>query len=142
MKWLAGILLAFASAAALANEATPVSVEIVSPDGSTFREFPVRSRDGSLRSYLQAEKGARYQVRVRNDSGERLGLVIAVDGRNIINGAKSELTRNEPMYVIGAWETEDYTGWRASLPRMLTGWLPTTRQAQSAMAAIRKSGRP
>jgi hypothetical protein len=133
MKWLAGILLAFASAAALANEATPVSVEIVSPDGSTFREFPVRSRDGSLRSYLQAEKGARYQVRVRNDSGERLGLVIAVDGRNIINGAKSELTRNEPMYVIGAWQTENYSGWRASLEAVnefyFTDWTDSYAEA-------------
>ncbi|HET7810753.1 MAG TPA: hypothetical protein VFL16_09260 [Steroidobacteraceae bacterium] len=115
MKCLAGVLLAFGGCAALANEATPVSVEIVSADGGTFREFPVSSRDGALRSYLQAEKGARYRVRVRNDSGERLGLVIAVDGRNIINGAKSELTRDEPMYVIGAWQTENYRGWRASL---------------------------
>ena len=58
-----------------------------------------------LRSYLQAEKGARYQVRVHNTSGERLGLVIAVDGRNIINGEKSELARGEPMYVLDGWET-------------------------------------
>lgn len=115
MKWLAVILFALGSGAAQANEAAPVSVEIVSPAGGTFREFPVSSRDGSLRSYLQAEKGARYQVRVRNLSGERLGLVIAVDGRNIINGAKSELARDEPMYVIGAWQTENYSGWRASL---------------------------
>ena len=33
---------------------------------------------------------------------QRLGLVIAVDGRNIINGAKSELARSEPMYVLDA----------------------------------------
>ena len=69
----------------------------------------------TLRSYLQAEKGARYQVRVRNTTGERLGLVIAVDGRNIINGAKSELARAEPMYVLDAWDTQNYAGWRANL---------------------------
>jgi len=95
--------------------ASPVSIEIVAPDGRTFREFPVNTRDGSLRSYLQAEKGARYQVRVRNASGERLGLVIAVDGRNIISGKKSQLTRGEPMYVLGAWDTQSYAGWRANL---------------------------
>jgi hypothetical protein len=100
--------------AALAS-ASPVSVEIVDADGQVFREFPVDARNGALRSYLQAEKGARYQVRVRNTTGVRLGLVIAVDGRNIINGAKSELARSEPMYVLDAWGTQDYAGWRANL---------------------------
>ena len=49
--------------------ASPVSIEIVDANGQVFREFPVNARDGALRSYLQAEKGARYQVRVRNTSG-------------------------------------------------------------------------
>ena len=92
-----------------------MSIEIVDANGQVFREFPVNARDGALRSYLQAEKGARYQVRVRNTTGERLGLVIAVDGRNIINGAKSDLARSEPMYVLDAWGTQDYAGWRANL---------------------------
>jgi len=103
------------SGAALAHAPSPVSIEIVDANGQVFREFPVNARDGALRSYLQAEKGARYQVRVRNTTGDRLGLVIAVDGRNIINGAKSELSRTEPMYVLDAWGTQDYAGWRASL---------------------------
>jgi hypothetical protein len=102
-------------AAAQAHSPSPVSIEIVAPDGSNFREIPVDSRDGALRSYVQAERGARYQVRVHNATGARLGLVIAVDGRNIINGRKSELARGEPMYVIGAGDTQDYAGWRASL---------------------------
>ena len=107
-SWIGG-------AAAWAHAPSPVSIEIVGPDGRTFREFPLDSRDGALRSYLQAEKGARYQVRVRNTTGARLGLVIAVDGRNIINGKKSELSRGEPMYVLDAWDTQEYAGWRASL---------------------------
>ena len=101
--------------AALANAPSPVSIEIVDAKGQVFREFPMNARDGALRSYLQAEKGARYQVRVRNTTGERLGLVIAVDGRNIINGARSELARTEPMYVLAPYDTQDYAGWRASL---------------------------
>ena len=103
------------SGSAFAGSSQPVTIEIVAPDGRTFREFPVDSRDGAVRSYLEAEKGARYEVRVRNTSGERLGLVIAVDGRNIINGKRSELARTEPMYVIDAWGTQNYAGWRASL---------------------------
>jgi hypothetical protein len=100
---------------ARASNPAPVSIEIVAADGRTFREFPVDARDGSMRSYLQAEKGARYQVRVHNTSGERLGLVIAVDGRNIISGAKSELARDEPMYVLDGWDSQSYAGWRANL---------------------------
>jgi hypothetical protein len=113
-----GLLLAAGSlfaANALAHSSSPVTIEIVGPDGRTFREFPVDSRDGAQRSYLQAEKGARYKVRVRNTSGERLGLVVAVDGRNIINGKRSELARSEPMYVLDAWDTQSYAGWRANL---------------------------
>jgi hypothetical protein len=109
-----------ACAALLANTAqalapAPVTVEIIDSSGRVFREIPVDARDGALRSYLQAEQGARYQVRVRNTTGDRLGLVIAVDGRNIITGRKSELSRAEPMYVLGAWSTQDYAGWRANL---------------------------
>jgi hypothetical protein len=117
MKWpnvLPLVSLLF-TGAALAHAPTPVSVEIIAADGRTFREFPIDARDGAIRSYLQAEKGARYGVRVRNNTGDRLGLVIAVDGRNIINGAKSDLARSEPMYVLDAWVAQDYSGWRANL---------------------------
>src|SRR5204863_2911720 len=100
---------------ALASPSSPVDIEIVAADGRVFREFPLTANDGALRSYLLAEKGARYQVRVRNTTGERLGLVIAVDGRNIINGARSELARSEPMYVLAPYGTQDYAGWRANL---------------------------
>jgi hypothetical protein len=100
---------------ALAHASLPVTVEIVAPDGRVFREFPVAARDGAWRSYLQAEKGARYEVRVRNLTGERLGLVIAVDGRNIINGEKSVLGRAEPKYVLGGHDSQSYAGWRANL---------------------------
>jgi hypothetical protein len=118
MKWFlcaVAICGAVMASAAHAHASSPVSVQIIGPDGRVFREIPVNARDGALRSYLQAEKGARYQVRVRNATGERLGLVIAVDGRNIINGKQSDLARSEPMYVLDAWATQEYAGWRASL---------------------------
>jgi hypothetical protein len=114
--WTLVLLGSWASANdAVANVSSPVSIEIVDADGQVFREFPVTARDGALRSYLQAEKGARYQVRVRNTTGQRLGLVIAVDGRNIISGGKSDLARSEPMYVLDPYGTQDYAGWRANL---------------------------
>ena len=116
-----------------AHASAPVSIEIVGSDGRTFREIPASSRDGALRSWLQAEKGARYEVRVRNTTGERLGLVIAVDGRNIINGKRSELARSEPMYVLDAWGVQRYSGWRRSLEAVnefyFTDWKDSYAQA-------------
>jgi len=112
--WLAGALsLVLGAVQSQAN--SPAIVEVAGEDGGVFRQFPVRAGDSAQRAYLQAERGARYRIRVRNISGERLGLVIAVDGRNIINGGKSELARSEPMYVLDGWNTEEYAGWRANL---------------------------
>jgi hypothetical protein len=116
LSWVAALSASWLVAGtALAHSPSPVSIEIVDASGKVFREFPVSARDGAWRSYLQAEKDARYQVRVRNTTGERLGLVIAVDGRNIINGAKSNLARSEPMYVLAPYAAQDYAGWRANL---------------------------
>jgi hypothetical protein len=113
--WSVAVSVGAWAGACAAHSPAPVSIEIVAPDGREFREIPVASRDGAWRSYLQAERGARYQVRVHNSTGARVGLVIAVDGRNIIDGRKSELAHGEPMYVLDAGDTQDYAGWRASL---------------------------
>lgn len=116
-----------------ASTAPAVSVEIIDAQGQAFREFPVNARDDALRSYLQAEKGAQYEVRIRNTTGQRLGLVIAVDGRNIISGSKSELARTEPMYVLDAYATQAYSGWRANLDAInefyFTDWAESYAEA-------------
>src|SRR4030042_2006566 len=43
--------------------------------------------------------------------------VIPVDGRNIINDKKSDLERNERMYIIGPYESNTFEGWRTSMDR-------------------------
>lgn len=108
--------------AALLAETSPatahsrdVSVEIVNPNGSTFEQFPVSQGGSAFRAYLQAERNAPYRIRVRNCTDQRLAVVVAVDGRNIISGAKSDLARTEPMYILGPYESQDYSGWRTSL---------------------------
>ena len=90
-------------------------VEIVGPDGRTFREIPVNSRDGALRSYLQAEKGAHYEVRVRNSSRRTARARHRGRWPQHHQRQKSDLARTEPMYVLDAWDTQNYAGWRASL---------------------------
>ena len=119
VKSLKFIPIAFAlSIAAAAAQASPepVQVEVVADDGSVYARYDLvgGGADGTLRAYLQAERGRNYGIRVRNHAGERIGLVIAVDGRNIISGEKSYLRPDEPMYVLGAWQQATYEGWRTS----------------------------
>jgi hypothetical protein len=92
-----------------------VDVEIVSDRGEAFPVYPVERGSGTeLRAYLEARNQVRYRIRVHNRASRRVGLVIAVDGRNIISGARSDLARGEPMYILDAQESATYEGWRTS----------------------------
>jgi hypothetical protein len=110
----ASLLLASVQAQAR-YEPRDVTVEIVDDRGRRFEQFPVQSGGDAYRAYLQAERGETYRIRIRNHTGERVGVVVAVDGRNIISGKRSELERREPMYVLSAHESEEFAGWRTSL---------------------------
>ena len=103
------------SASAHAGRASTVVVEIVDPQGRVFQEIPTTADARTFRSYLQAERDARYRIRLRNYTGSRVGVVVAVDGRNIISGARSDLANNEPMYILDRGDTQEYSGWRANL---------------------------
>jgi hypothetical protein len=104
-----------AAPASASHRHQDVTVEVVGAHGESFQQFPVGRGAESYRAYLRAENGARYRIRVRNQTGERLGLVIAVDGRNIITGKKSDLKRRESMYILAPYEMQDYAGWRTSM---------------------------
>lgn len=75
--------------------------------------------DGSGRLYFEARRGARYAIRLHNRSHERLGVVVQVDGLNVISGdrtATSWLGSNPGrMYVLDPWDQTDIQGWRTSL---------------------------
>jgi len=89
-----------------------ISVSIVSDDRGRLKEYKANSRSKSKRSYVEAQKGERYKIKIRNNTNRRIGLVIAVDGRNIISGKKSYLSSKERMYVLKPWKSATYDGWR------------------------------
>ena len=96
-----------------------VDVRIISDGGSEcpmYRTYPHARQEGSF-FYLEAVKGSRYSIQVTNRSGGRIGVVIAVDGRNIISGRKSDLKQNEQMYIVGPHETNTFEGWRTGMDR-------------------------
>ena len=67
------------------------------------------------RLYFEAYQGRNYSLVLRNTTGRRVGVLIAVDGLNVINGDRSSLSRHEPMYVLDPYERAVIRGWRTSL---------------------------
>jgi hypothetical protein len=97
-----------------------VDIEIIDDRGRVLPQFPVERGDrrDTRRAYVEARRGRNYSVRVSNHSRERVGLVIAVDGRNIISGAKSHLAPREQMYVLNPRDSAVYEGWRTARDRV------------------------
>ncbi len=95
-----------------------VDMEIVSDQRGRLHDFTVRSERRNVeRSYVIAKYDERYRIRVSNRSNRRIGVVVAVDGRNIISGKKSRLKSNERMYLLGPFETQEFGGWRTGRNR-------------------------
>jgi len=95
-----------------------VTVEVQTDDGRVLPLYPARGRGGDTRVYAEAVQGQRYRIVVHNNQDRRVGLVIAVDGRNIISGQQSWLRPDERMYILGPYETQEYTGWRTAADRI------------------------
>ena len=80
------------------------------------RTAPLFTAPGKYdRSYFQAFKGRNYSLVLRNNSNQRVGVLIAVDGLNVISGDRSSMSRNEAMYVLDPYEHTTVNGWRTSL---------------------------
>jgi hypothetical protein len=66
----------------------------------------------------------------------------------MVAGRRGEVTGNEHALHVGRfilrhphrYPTNAVTAWRYAMPRLLTGWLPATEEAQRTMALI-KAGR-
>lgn len=85
-----------------------VSVQI---DGRPASLYP--APNGSGRYYLEARTGSRYAVALANRTGERVGVVLTVDGLNAISGERD--TGRGRMYVLDPWQSTRVQGWRSSL---------------------------
>ena len=56
--------------------------------------------------------GARYAVRLVNNSGERVLAVVAIDGVNVVSGETAGV--GQRGYVLEPWQRTEITGWRKS----------------------------
>lgn len=97
-----------------------IEVEVVNDRGRPFPQYPLRrgSKPNIYKAHLEAVRNSKYSIRIRNRSDQRIGVVIAVDGRNIISGRRSNLRPDERMYVLEPGQRETYEGWRSGRNRV------------------------
>lgn len=85
-----------------------VDVDIVDRDtGEWLPEYRHRGRD-----WVPGVPGHRYSVRMTNTTGERVLVVLSVDGVNAISGQTA--AASQTGYVLGPWQSTEITGWRKS----------------------------
>lgn len=79
-----------------------------------------RQRDQPLPSYqyrgsawVAGRPGNRYAVRMTNRSGQRVLVVLSVDGVNAVSGETA--APGQTGYVLAPWQTTEITGWRKSM---------------------------
>jgi hypothetical protein len=121
MRSIALIFLAivlYAASACAGSVGDSVEVRIVTDDGRTLPTYPVKMKHALKKVYAEAAKGDSYRIEVRNRLGRRVGLVIAVDGRNIISGEKSWLRNSERMYILEPYGSGEFAGWRSGQDRI------------------------
>ena len=121
MKTIVTIILAIVVSAVQAwagGVGDSVEVRIVADDGRAMPTYPVKLRSGLKKVYAEAVKGEHYRIEIRNKLNRRVGVVVAVDGRNIISGEKSFLKNSERMYILDPYESGSFAGWRTSNERI------------------------
>jgi hypothetical protein len=104
---LAALLNVACASAALAD-ARLVTVDVLDRDhGRALRVW----RDHG-RPVVAGRPGARYSVRLVNNSGERVLAVVAIDGVNVVSGETAGV--GQRGYVLEPWQRTEITGWRKS----------------------------
>jgi hypothetical protein len=89
-----------------------VSVTLEHPGGVPLPAF---LHLGSL--YFAGQQGERYDLRLTNNTGERVEVVITVDGRDVISGELGNFKRQRG-YVLDPWGTVVISGYRQSLEQV------------------------
>ena len=117
MRFVLMLLLLLGSAGEIWAEVADrvVEVQIRSDSGPTLPLYPAVAQSSQRKVYVEAVKGDHYSIVVRNLLSRRVGLVIAVDGRNIISGKQSWLRNDERMYILEPYGQGEFKGWRTSL---------------------------
>lgn len=108
-RLLAALLTSMTALAASARPNNLVDVTVI--DRDTGLEAPIYHDGGQ--TYLAGEPGHRYAVRLNNQTGERVLVVLSIDGVNAVSGETAGA--NQAGYVLSPYEQAEINGWRKSL---------------------------
>lgn len=107
--------LAVLAAGAPATARTPAPdrplVDLALVDRDTAHTLPEYRHRG--RDWVAGTPGHRYAVRLTNTTGERVLVVLSVDGVNAVSGQTA--APSQAGYVLEPWESAEIGGWRKSL---------------------------
>ncbi len=92
--------------------AQDLSLTLESPGGGSVQTY---WHDGSL--YAAGNNGGRYNIRLQNNTGERVEAVVTVDGRDVVSGELGNYKRQRG-YVIEAYGSVVIEGFRQSLSQV------------------------
>jgi hypothetical protein len=86
-----------------------VAMDVIDRDsGQWLPALPYRGQ-----SWIAGAPGHRYAVRLSNRTGERVLVVLSVDGVNAISGLTADVSQGG--YVLDPWQSAEINGWRKSL---------------------------
>jgi hypothetical protein len=85
-------------------------VEVQILDRSQGQALPVWRWRGT--DWVAGQPGNRYAVQLVNRTGERVLVVLSVDGINAVTGETAGV--GQSGYVLGPWQSAEITGWRKS----------------------------
>lgn len=115
---LASVMSLAASSAVLSLAGCATPAEAAYPGLATVEVFdrdsgqvvPTWHHGGQ--SYVAGRPGARYALRLRNNSGQRVLVVLSVDGINVVSGETADW--RQVGYVLDPYRSYDINGWRKS----------------------------
>jgi hypothetical protein len=95
-------------------------------NGRPLTEYYARGR-----TYIEALQGAEYELRVRNDSPDRVAVALSVDGLNTID-ARHTSAWNASKWVVEPYQTITISGWQMSSERARRFYFTNERDSYGA----------
>lgn len=95
-------------------------------DGRPLNEYYSRGR-----TYVAALQGAEYELRLRNNSSDRVAVALSVDGLNTID-ARHTTAWNASKWVIEPYQTITISGWQMSSERARRFYFTNERDSYGA----------
>lgn len=83
------------------------------------------------RTYVEALRGAEYELRLRNSSADRMAVALSVDGLNTID-ARHTSAWNASKWVIEPYQTITISGWQMSSERARRFYFTNERDSYGA----------